>query len=72
MQHLEDSPRYLCSELVSILYEDRQRQVHQTTANLEDISSGGQELRREVMAGSSFERMRAVGAAYATRWAEDQ
>jgi len=44
MQHLDDSPRYLCSELVNVLYEDRQRQVHQTTANLEDISSGSAEL----------------------------
>jgi hypothetical protein len=44
MQHLDDSPRYLCSELVSVLYEDRQRQIHQTTANLEDISSGSAEL----------------------------
>ena len=44
MQHLDDTPRYLCSELVNVLYEDRQRQVHQTTANLEDISSGSAEL----------------------------
>jgi len=41
MQHLNvtDNPRYQsCSELVSVLYEDRQKNVHQTTANLEDIS----------------------------------
>jgi len=44
MQHLDDNPRYLCSELVSVLYEDHQRNVHQTTANLEDISSGSAEL----------------------------
>ena len=44
MLHLDDTPRYLCSELVSILYEDRDRNVHQTTANLEDISSGSAEL----------------------------
>ena len=44
MQHLDDNPRYLCSELVSILYEDGNREVHQTTANLEDISSGSAEL----------------------------
>src|SRR5258707_13567737 len=44
MLHLDDNPRYLCSELVSILYEDRDRNVHQTTANLEDISSGSAEL----------------------------
>lgn len=44
MQHLDDDPCYLCSELVSVLYEDRQRKVRQTTANLEDISSGSAEL----------------------------
>src|SRR5258708_13083106 len=44
MQHVDDNPRYLCSELVSILYEDRDRNVHQSTANLEDISSGSAEL----------------------------
>jgi hypothetical protein len=44
MQHLDDSPRHLCSELVSVLYEDHQRHVRQTTANLEDISSGSAEL----------------------------
>ena len=44
MLHLDDNPRYLCSELVSILYEDGSGAVHQTTANLEDISSGSAEL----------------------------
>src|SRR5260370_31925012 len=44
MQHVDDNPRYLCSELVSILYEDGDRNVHQTTANLEDISSSSAEL----------------------------
>ena len=44
MLHLDDTPRYLCSELVSILYEDSDRRVHQTTANLEDISAGSAEL----------------------------
>ena len=44
MLHLDDDPRYLCSELVNVLYEDRQRKVHQTTANLEDISSSSAEL----------------------------
>lgn len=46
MQHLNntDNPRYLCSELVSVLYEDRQKNVHQTTANLEDISANSAEL----------------------------
>ncbi|HEY6392275.1 MAG TPA: hypothetical protein VIX89_13400 [Bryobacteraceae bacterium] len=44
MPHLDDNPRYLCSELVSVLYEDRQGNVHQTTANLEDISAGSAEL----------------------------
>jgi len=44
MPHLDDNPRYLCSELVSVLYEDRQKNVHQTTANLEDISAGSAEL----------------------------
>ncbi len=29
----------MCSELVSLLYEDRFWQTHQTTANLEEISS---------------------------------
>jgi len=43
MQHLTE-PRYLCSELVNVLYEDRQKNVHQTTANLEDISSNSAEL----------------------------
>ena len=43
MQHLTE-PRYLCSELVSVLYEDHQKNVHQTTANLEDISSNSAEL----------------------------
>jgi hypothetical protein len=31
--------RYLCSELVSLLYEDRFWNTHQTAANLEEISS---------------------------------
>jgi hypothetical protein len=44
MQYVDDNPRYLCSELVSILYEDVNGRVHQTTANLEDISSGSAEL----------------------------
>ena len=46
MQHLNDTdnPRYLCSELVNVLYEDRDKNVHQTTANLEDISAGSAEL----------------------------
>ena len=46
MPHLHDTdnPRYLCSELVSVLYEDRQKKIHQTTANLEDISFNSAEL----------------------------
>ncbi len=44
MPHLTDNPRYLCSELVNVLYEDRTGNVHQTTANLEDISAGSAEL----------------------------
>jgi hypothetical protein len=44
MPHLDDNPRYLCSELVSILYEDRAGNVRQTTANLEDISTSSAEL----------------------------
>jgi hypothetical protein len=43
MQH-QTEPRYLCSELVSVLYEDRRHNVHQTTANLEDISPNSAEL----------------------------
>jgi hypothetical protein len=42
--HETDDPRYLCSELVSVLYEDRQKNIHKTTANLEDISSNSAEL----------------------------
>jgi len=44
MPYLTDNPRYLCSELVNVLYEDRKGDVHQTTANLEDISAGSAEL----------------------------
>src|SRR6266851_5241466 len=46
MHHLHhiDNPSYLCSELVSVVYEDRQKNLHQTTANLEDISSNSAEL----------------------------
>lgn len=44
MPYLTDNPRYLCSELVNVLYEDRKGNVHQTTANLEDISAGSAEL----------------------------
>jgi hypothetical protein len=32
-------PRYLCSEMVTVLYEDRSRRTAEKTANLEEISS---------------------------------
>lgn len=34
-----DSRLNLCSELVSVLYEDRSRQTRQTVGNLEEIAS---------------------------------
>ena len=33
------SSRYLCSELISVLYEDNSGQTRQLTANLEEISA---------------------------------
>jgi hypothetical protein len=46
MSNLDDTdiPRHLCSELVNVLYEDRHKNFHQTTANLEDISAKSAEL----------------------------
>ena len=37
----------------------------------EHVPPGGQQLWREVMTGSSLERVCAVSAAFAMRWAED-
>ena len=34
-----DDRRYLCSEMVSVLFEDASQNTRQTLANLEDISS---------------------------------
>lgn len=35
----DDDRRYLCSEIVSVLYEDGAHEIRQTHANLEEISS---------------------------------
>src|SRR5690349_2053874 len=39
MSYSTNERQYLCSELVSVLYEDASRQTHQAVANLEEISS---------------------------------
>ena len=39
MMRPDDDRRYLCSEIVSVLYEDRAHEIRQTHANLEEISS---------------------------------
>jgi hypothetical protein len=39
MSHTANEPRYLCSELVNVLYEDRSLILNQLVANLEEISS---------------------------------
>jgi hypothetical protein len=39
MSHATHEQRYLCSELVSVLYEDASRHTHQAVANLEEISA---------------------------------
>jgi hypothetical protein len=39
MSHVANEPRYLCSELVNVLYEDRSLILNQIVANLEEISS---------------------------------
>lgn len=39
MPHQSDQCRLLCSEFVSVLYDDRSRETHQAVANLEEISS---------------------------------
>jgi hypothetical protein len=39
MSHPIDRCRYLCSELVHVLYEDHTGNTHQAVANLEEISS---------------------------------
>jgi hypothetical protein len=44
--------RYLCSELVSLLYEDRFRNTHEAMANLEEISSTTVTLLSEKKLGS--------------------
>ena len=39
MSHAANEPRYLCSELVNVLYEDPSLILDQIMANLEEISS---------------------------------
>jgi hypothetical protein len=39
MSHRCTECRYLCSELVSVLYEDDSSNIHQAMANLEEIAS---------------------------------
>ena len=39
MSHAATEPRYLCSELVNVLYEDSSLILNQMVANLEEISS---------------------------------
>jgi hypothetical protein len=39
MSHVANEPRYLCSELVNVLYEDPSLILNQIVANLEEISS---------------------------------
>ena|SRR5579872_3378027 len=39
MSHLSNDPIYLCSELVSVLYEDHSRNTRTAVANLEEISA---------------------------------
>ncbi len=39
MSHPANEMHYLCSELVSLVYKDRQRNTRQALANLEEISS---------------------------------
>lgn len=39
MSHAANEPRYLCSELVTVLYEDPSLILNQIVANLEEISS---------------------------------
>lgn len=51
-----ENPRYLCSELVSILYEDRFGATRHLTGNLEMISSS----KATVLAGRKLERGRPV------------
>jgi hypothetical protein len=51
-----DTHLNLCSELVSVLYEDRFRQTRQTVGNLEEISSNSAVLCVE----ESLQRGRAV------------
>lgn len=47
MTHRINECRYLCSELVSVLYEDRSGNIHQVIANLEEISSATSTLLAE-------------------------
>jgi hypothetical protein len=39
MSHPAHEPRYMCSQLVNVLYEDRSLILNQTVANLEELSS---------------------------------
>jgi hypothetical protein len=39
MSHVANQPRYLCSELVNVLYEEPSLILNQIVANLEEISS---------------------------------
>lgn len=36
---MDHSCQYLCSELVTVTYEEQPGEIHQTTANLEEIST---------------------------------
>jgi hypothetical protein len=44
MSHAANESRYLCSELVNVLYEDPSLILNQIVANLEEISSTGATL----------------------------
>lgn len=39
MSHPANEPRYMCSQLINVLYEDRSLILNQTVANLEELSS---------------------------------
>ena len=48
------SCQYLCSELVTVTYEEQPGEIRQTTANLEEIST---DLRRGVAGGEAELRL---------------
>src|SRR6202161_1945995 len=39
VQNMDHSCQYLCSELVTVTYEEQPGEIRQTTANLEEIST---------------------------------